>query len=264
METEERFAVHDETPEAAVAQGVGQGTLEVAGQPRPADGGGPAIAYELGRGLDIGTANLASSIQDTEGNVSFRWAFGAIVGPEENQRLIPITRDTELEPGNRLKMLLELEKKCFVYVFYRGPENELQMLFPSDFNQFETDYEVSRSYYIPSGNTWLELDDSAGSERFYLMASSQRLTELETLYGEYEKAPKEKHLELAKSVISKIREIKMQHKKFASIAERPVSIGGNVRALGIGLDAYLLQLSAMSVDISADSFFGRTFTIDRK
>ena len=62
------------------------------------------------------------------------------------------------------------------------------MLFPYSLNQFATDYLLSKEYYIPQGNFVFELDDTGGYEKFYLIASAQRLQELENLFGSYESA----------------------------------------------------------------------------
>jgi len=81
--------------------------------------------------------------------VCFRWAFGAIVGTDNDRRLVAITRDTELKTGDQLKMLVELQKKCFVYLIYRTGKDELHMLFPYKIQQFTSDYKLFKKYYIP-------------------------------------------------------------------------------------------------------------------
>ena len=37
--------------------------------------------------------------QKGEDAVSFRWAFGAVVGSTDDRRLVAITRDTVIKPG---------------------------------------------------------------------------------------------------------------------------------------------------------------------
>ena len=118
-------------------------------------------------------------------DILFRWAFGAMVGPEGDKRMVAITRDTTLKTGDKLKMLVELQSRCFVYLFYRTADDELYLLFPYALDQFEKDYETSKRYYIPEGDMWFELDENQGLETFYLLASAKRLTKLEKLYGEY-------------------------------------------------------------------------------
>ena len=68
--------------------------------------------------------------QKVEDAVSFRWAFGAMVGSKDDRRLVAITRDTVLKTGDRLKLLLQLKNRCFVYLFYRTATDEIYLLFP--------------------------------------------------------------------------------------------------------------------------------------
>ncbi len=202
--------------------------------------------------------------QKEDKDVSFRWAFGAIVGPENDRELVAITRDTELKTGDKIKMYLELEKKCFVYVFYRDSQDKVQMIFPYDTRQFDTDYNTSIKYYIPQGNKWFKMDENGGAEMFYLLASAKRLTELETVYGKYGSADPGQKQALAKQVLAKIREIKKGHRKFTGAAERPVAIGGNVRGIKVGGAGPVFDISTLAVKITATKFFSRTFTIDHK
>jgi hypothetical protein len=206
----------------------------------------------------------ADAEQKEDKEVSFRWAFGAIVGPENDRELVAITRDTDLKTGDQIKMYLELEKKCFVYVFYRGSQDEVQMVFPYNLRQFNTDYKTSAKYYIPQGNKWFEMDENGGAEMFYLLASAKRLTELETVYRKYISADPGQKQVIAKQVLAKIREIKKRNRKFTTVAERPVAIGGNVRGFKVEGDLSRFDVATLAVEISATDFFSRTFTIEHK
>ena len=207
----------------------------------------------------------ANAEQEEDKVFSFRWAFGAMVGPENDRELVAITRDTELKTGDQIKMYLELEKKCFVYVFYRGSQDEVQMIFPYHTRQFDTDdYKTSTKYYIPQSNKWFKMDENGGAESFYLLASAKRLTELEAVYGRYGSADSGQKQALAKQVLAKIREIKKRHRKFTTVAERPVAIGGNVRGVNVGGAVPCFDVATLAVEISATNFFSRTFTIDHK
>ncbi len=119
--------------------------------------------------------------QKGEDAVSFRWAFGAMVGQKGDRRLVAITRDTVLKTGDRLKLLLQLKNRCFVYLFYRTVEDDIFLLFPYTLQQFDTDYKTEKKYYIPKGGTWFELDRNVGLETFYLLASAKRLLKRNTL-----------------------------------------------------------------------------------
>jgi len=172
------------------------------------------LLFNLGLPFAISLILLFSTwgdvIADQKGKdaVSFRWAFGAMVGPASDRRLVAITRDTTLKTGDQLKMLVELKKKCFVYLIYHSAQDEIHMLFPYKVQQFTLDYETLKKYYIPQDEKWFELDKDFGQETFYLLASAQRLIGLETLLEKYKSAEAVKKRGLVKQILAKIRKIK--------------------------------------------------------
>ena len=119
---------------------------------------------------------------EEDANVSFRWAFGALVGPQQDRTVKTITGDTSLKSGDQLKFCVELQKRCFVYLIYHSGQGDLEMLFPYTLEQLTTNYEALRNYCIPRGDAWFELDEKGGFETFYLLASATRLNDLEQFF----------------------------------------------------------------------------------
>ena len=197
-------------------------------------------------------------------NVCFRWAFGAMVGPENDLRLVAITRDTTLRTGDQLKLLVELKKKCFVYLIYHSGQDDILMLFPYKLEQFSTDYKISKKYFIPQGNLWFELDENSGLETFYLLASAKRLNELEALFKSHEMEGVVDKQKRAKKILNQIHKIKRQYRTLTTNAERPVSIGGNIRGVNKDQEILPLDFDAISAEVSASNFYSRTFTIEHQ
>jgi hypothetical protein len=210
------------------------------------------------------TSQGTKAQQGEERKLCFRWAFGGIVRGEQGLEFVSITRDTTLKTGDKLKLCVELEKKCFVYLIYHSAQDELITLFPYDMKQFTTDYMIGKKYYIPQGDRWFELDENVGRETFYLLASAQRFIELEALLGEYMCADPVKKPELVKRILTEIRRVKRQHQRFTTTAERPVPIGGSLRGISRDDKASLPDIATIAVEISANNFFSRTFTIDHQ
>ncbi len=94
-----------------------------------------------------GVVNAAQGDND----IAFRWAFGAIDAKELNPKLEAITGDRMLKTGDRLKMMVELQKECYVYVIYYGPQDQVKLLFPYTLSQLASDYQINKRYYIPQG-----------------------------------------------------------------------------------------------------------------
>lgn len=206
--------------------------------------------------------DVPSSVQDNKENVAFRWAFGALVG--KSRTLVPITRDTVLASGDEMKMYVELKKECYIYVIHSSSQGEIGLLFPESFGQFSGDYKLGKNYFVPKGRTWFELDKNTGKETFYLLAASERLIELEAMIGEYQSAATDKKADLAKQIVAEIRDVKRKFRTFTTLAERPVTIGGNIRGVDEAEKAKRPDVSTLATEISASNFYSKTFTIDHK
>jgi len=212
--------------------------------------------------LSLSLALLTAGAQSDE-NVAFQWAFGAITG-EENT-FVSISRDTMLNSGDDIKMLVNLQRECFVYLIHSGPSDDITLLFPYSLEQFDKDYAVKKNYYVPLGRRWITFDKTTGKERFYLLASNERLTDLERLLTGYQSGDAAKKATLSKQIASEIRNVKRRFRKFATLAEKPVTIGGNIRGIGESEDvARRPDVSNIATLISASNFYGKTFTIDHR
>ncbi|MBW1934601.1 MAG: DUF4384 domain-containing protein [Deltaproteobacteria bacterium] len=197
--------------------------------------------------------------------VSFKWAFAALVESRNGRRLVSIRRDTVLKTGDQLKIFIQLQKKCFVYLLYQSPHGEVKLLFPYNLKQFEKDDFVSHKYFVPQGDKWFVLDKSCGLETFYLLASATRLEKLENVIRLRKSNSAKNEEEAGEKIINEIKTIIRQNKKLTATPERPEQIGANVRGVerkGVGLR--LSDLETISRIISAPDFYCRTFTIDHR
>jgi hypothetical protein len=202
--------------------------------------------------------------EEEKGSVSFRWAFGAVMGSGNDRRFEPITHDTALNSGDQLKMLVELQKECFVYIIHRNPDDRVALLFPYGIKEGETHYQTATRYYIPRGDAWFELDRNVGRETFYLLASDKKLCPLEELISRYETTEAAQKPIVAKLIFAEIQNLKKQHRQLASTAERPVIIGGRIRGIEKQLGETLPDIATIADEISGVDFYARTFTIEHR
>ena len=223
-----------------------------------------ALFFAISMFLLFSTRGDVIAEQKGEDAVSFRWAFGTMIGSKDDRRLVAITRDTVLKTGDRLKMLLQLKNRCFVYLFYRTAEDEISLLFPYELTLFDTDYKTGEKYYIPKGGTWFELDKNIGLETFYLLASAKRLHQLEALYTKHDSVAGEEKKKLAKQLLAEIIKIKRKHRKLATPAERPIAIGGNVRCAVKDEQSAFPDIDPIASEVSTSNFYSKTFTIDHQ
>ncbi len=184
-------------------------------------------------------------------NVHFLWAFEALVSEGSVTKQLPVREDTTLKTGDLLKLYVELRQPCFVYIIHHGAGGELRWLFPYDVQQFGTDYHLSKVYEIPQHDAWFRINEQAGHETFYLFASAQRLTDIETRLGAYAIALPSEQAQAATQVVSDLRALIKQHRT-AIKPGRPVPIAGNMRQ---GVEA---------LEISATDFYSKTVTIEHR
>jgi len=208
--------------------------------------------------------SCAMAFAQEKPNVSFEWAFGTLSGSGDDARLVVIQRDTTLSSGDELKMMVKLKEDCFVYVLHESPAGEISLKFPYDLKQFTTDYKVGKNYYIPRGRPWFKLDANVGRETFYLLASAERLLDLEALLGKYRDAEASAKPAVGKEIVTEIRNVRKHYKTFTTFAERPISIGGNVRSLTRDEAMRRPDVAQIAAEITANNFYGKTFTIDHK
>jgi len=207
---------------------------------------------------------LAEEVQSgQEANLQFQWAFGALK-KANGSKFEAIERDTILKTGDQIKFFLNVDKNCFVYLIYSSSQGELSVLFPYRFKLRSSEYTVAGHHYIPGGNQWFELDEHTGEEKFYLLASANRLMQLEALINDYESADAAKKQALTQTILAEIRKLRKENLKFKTYAERPVNIIGNLRGTEKAETTEPQDIAKFAVEISADTFYSRTFTIDHK
>jgi hypothetical protein len=169
-----------------------------------------------------------------------------------------------LKSGDQLKMMVELHRRCFVYLFYQNQEGVIKMLFPYSLQQFEGDYQPNRRYYVPREEVWFRLDQNPGREVFYLIASSKRLDELEKAYVRYDSAEAALKAETAGALLDRIKELRREHRELTSPAERPVPIGGALRSVEKVEDPKRFDIAAFADEVLSSGFVARTYTIEHK
>ncbi len=212
----------------------------------------------------IGYPGAVFPAQQDEPGVVFKWAFGVLTGEGADRRFEPITKDTVLNTGDQFKMMVELKRKCYVYVLHQDAREGLKLLFPYSMEQLAVDYQLDRKYYIPHGDAWYKLDQNAGTETFFLLASADRLNELEALYAKYEGAGPGDKPQALQLVLDEIRKIKRQHREFAAPAERPIPIGGAVRGIEKLPESGLPDVAQIADDMMSSGFIARTYTIEHR
>lgn len=199
--------------------------------------------------LPPGLPGSGTATAQDAAKVNFLWAFEALVSDGKVTKQVPIREDMTLKSGDQLKMFIELRTPCFVYVIHHGAQGEVQLLFPPDAQRFTADYQPAKLYEIPPQDGWFRLNEQAGRETFYLVASAQRLLDMEKLLDTYAAAQPAEQPQMATNLLTELRNLIRQHRS-AVPPGRPVPIAGNMRKGVEGLE------------VTAANFYSKTFTIE--
>jgi hypothetical protein len=215
--------------------------------------------------LVFGCVSVAISAQEKEKQEpKFRWSFCAIHGSSQAPKIEPVTRNLVLKSGDKLKMMIELRRKCFVYLIHRGSQGNVTLLFPYTLKQFDADYRQDTRYYVPKGDAWFQLDDKAGKETFYLLASDQRLLDIEYAYDRYVASDVSKKEDLAGQILARIDDVHRQTLAAARpekmLAKTDTPVRGFERATG----ADPTDIAGLAREISFENVYSETIVIEHR
>ncbi|MBN2533345.1 MAG: DUF4384 domain-containing protein [Spirochaetales bacterium] len=204
---------------------------------------------------------LPLCISSEEKSISFTWAFFCKI-PDGTIHTTDYTKNTIFLSGDyELKIFLRHEKDTFLYLFLHDAEGDLYLFYPAFFSDFEVITKPEQSIYIPEDLEWFSLEGK-GKERFYLLASAERLARLENYTEAYQKvfysstSSKEDLNELRQKVIDEIRRLRIEHFALIKKAQDAVLlVAGEFR----GLDK---TLEFPAQQITVQGFYARTIRIE--
>lgn len=201
--------------------------------------------------------------------ICFQWSFVANVKKEKKQLPINLNKNVVLESGDQLHTSFTLKKPCFLYFIHNGPGDEVTLLYPFALPQKLPSSDMPVTYHIPKNGQWFVLDDNAGKETFYLVASSMRLGGLESLFLDYNESNGSQKIEIRQKIIKKVEKFNQQSSKLTAAAERPAKIGGTVRGVICqnnqdNQDSKIFLNTFDSLMVSANDFYIKVITIDHK
>ena len=119
--------------------------------------------------------SLSIGLASEDAKTALDWAFakraadGSAVAINFNQRV-------GIVKGDLFKIYISPLSGAYAYLFLHDEGGDLQLLFPDDFSLFKNPSYLGARYFVPEGDHWFALDDAPGTERFYLIASAERLS----------------------------------------------------------------------------------------
>ncbi len=211
----------------------------------------------------IASAAVYAQTPAGKNDIGFLYAFGAYVGPQGKGKVVSVQNETTLSAGDRLKLFFEPKNDQYFYLLHISSQGELTPLFPAAAQPAKV--AARTQLFIPAGNNWFELDAHPGQEKFFLIATAERLDRLEALCARHtalkDKAEAQSSTD---AILDEIKRLRQKHKQLSAPAEKPVRIGGSVRGQQPSSSPAVPDITPLAADVTAPGFFSRTFSIDHR
>jgi hypothetical protein len=210
----------------------------------------------------IAAASLvgASLLAADSTKLAFNWAFVSR-SADGSSKPIDFSERVSIKPGELFKIHIEPIQNAFVYLYLQDAAGDVTLLFPEDFQTFDSNAYIEHQVFIPEGENWFQLDNAKGTERFHLLASTERLKTLESLSLAWQKVKDNSKSSTAakgaarQAVLDEIARVRKQHSQLTIAAEKPVTIAGGTRGINT-------SVAKLATRIEATEFYTKTFRLD--
>jgi hypothetical protein len=192
--------------------------------------------------------------------LAFNWAFVSRAA-DGSSAPIDFSERVSIKPGELFKIHIEPQRGTYVYLYLQDAAGDLSLLFPDGFRAFDAKSYFEGKFFIPEGENWFQLDGAKGTERFYLLASTERLKPLESLTAAFVKISDDPASAAAakasarQAVLDEIARVRKQHSQLTMAAEKPVTIAGGTRGINTSVEK-------LATRIEATDFYTKTFRLD--
>jgi hypothetical protein len=184
----------------------------------------------------------------------FKWAF-IIRDHDGKTRTADFNDKVTVKKGDAIRIYLEPVTSVYLYLYMFSAQKELECLFPANPDFYEQNVKTGTQHLLPGAEKWFIMDEKAGTERFYLLASSSRLSDIETLTKKMLSNPKD--TEVKARLLDEIKTVRRSKGDLNTPVEKGVPIAGTVVAVtrGPAQEATLTE---------AAGFFSKTLRIEHE
>jgi hypothetical protein len=199
-------------------------------------------------------AEEPASTNASADRLKFQWAF-LMVDDSGNTRVVDFSQTNKVKKGDALRVYLQPLTDVYLYLFLFDAQKQLRCLFPKDLAQYDKGASPRDAHILPGDEKWFVMDENKGPERFFLLASTQRLTALEQWTRKMIASPADK--EIKARVLDEIQTVRRAKGELIVPVEKGVPIAGTVVAItrGGSIEATLSE---------ATGFYSRTLRIEHE
>jgi hypothetical protein len=127
--------------------------------------------------------------------------------PDGNVSEVLVNEGAELQSHDNLQIHFTTNKDAYVYVLIFDSKHNVELLFPDPKIKLANNVKSGVEYTVPSPNEWFWLDENAGTETLYVLASETPLEDIQSLIKGMKTAGVRQKQELSEQVQEKVRSL---------------------------------------------------------
>ena len=186
--------------------------------------------------------------------VSFRWAI--LADSTEGMRPLDFTGSPIVFSGTALQLYIEHLNNCHVYLYLLDSSDTLTAIYPPQKGYY--DYGFPRGpKLVPPGDQSFTFVPPPGIETLLLIASAQRLFQLEELTEIYNKDPSQ--IGQQKLLLNRIEDLLKDMKKEARAAEDLEKVTIKYKSADT-----IKERRFQAIEVNTADFYGRKLLIDHR
>ena len=108
--------------------------------------------------------------------------------PDGNYIEVFVNEGSTLRSRDNFQVHLEASRPAYVYILMYDSEGKASQLFPDPKIEESGFVQAGQSLLVPGADAWFWLDDSAGTETIYVLASEKPMTDIRGLLAKMETA----------------------------------------------------------------------------
>ncbi len=196
---------------------------------------------------------VVSLISQEENNDVF-FKFG-IFKKDENKKTSTVEYDkvNKLHKNEFYKIYINPIKNAYVYLYLLDAKNNLFLIFPKNLDFFNKEYSLKKEFYIPEDKEdWFIFEEGIGTEKLFLLVSTERLARLENLTEKFlnhkSKGNTNRILTAKSDVINEIIRTNKANSDFLTYAEKPIPFMGTHRTV---------KNERFIIEVKAEKFYSK-------
>lgn len=187
-------------------------------------------------------------------DVEFQWAI--LADSNEGMRPLDFTGSPIVFSGTALQLYFEHLNNCHIYMYLLDSRDDLTPLYPPESGYY--DYGFPRGpKLVPPGDQSFTFVPPAGIEQLLIIASVERLFQLEELTETFVKNPG--RLEQQKLLLDRINELIDDAEQKSKKAERKEKV-----VIKYKTDKGIQERKFVATEVDTKAFYGRKLSIDHR